>query len=71
MNKNSVNNKLIKFMKTNYTPKIPLKVLKEHAAHIHSITTEMIFQIFYCLKRLKYWTKKILSIIFALYHIHS
>lgn len=58
-------------MKTNYTPKIPLKVLKEHAAHIHSITTEAIFQLSYGLKSLKYWAKKILSIIFALYYIHS
>lgn len=53
MNKNSVNDKLIKFMKTNDNPKIPLKVLKDHTAHIHSITTETIFPTFYGLKRLK------------------
>ena len=50
--------KLIKLVIRNCTPKILLKLLKEHAVNIHCTIAETFSKVFYGLKGLKYQSKK-------------
>ena len=57
MDRNIVKDKLIKLMIRNCTPKILLKLLKEHAVSIHSTIAETVSKVLYDFKGLKYQSK--------------